>query len=62
MFEASHPFAFFDYFRVPYEVRPPQDADGHLGAPASVGRLRAGAASWSPGALIVLAARGYRPG
>ena len=22
MFEASHPFAFFDYFRVPYEVRP----------------------------------------
>ena len=22
MFEASHPFAFFDYFRVPYEVSP----------------------------------------
>src|SRR5271165_4409193 len=40
MFEASHPFAFFDYYRVPYDVRPPQDADGHLGAPASVGRLR----------------------
>ena len=23
MFEATHPFAFFDYFRIPYEVRPP---------------------------------------
>jgi glycosyltransferase involved in cell wall biosynthesis len=40
MFETSHPFAFFDYFRVPYDVRPPQDAGGHLGAPASVGWLR----------------------
>jgi glycosyltransferase involved in cell wall biosynthesis len=38
MFEASHPFAFFDYYRVPYQVRPPQDANGHLGAPP-VGRL-----------------------
>ena len=24
LFEASHPFAFFDYFRIPYEVRPLQ--------------------------------------
>lgn len=38
MFEASHPFAFFDYYRVPYEVQPSQDANGHPGAPL-VGRL-----------------------
>jgi hypothetical protein len=36
VFEASHPFAFLDYFRVPYEVRGPADAD----APHRIGRLR----------------------
>ena len=43
MFEASHPFAFFDYFRVPYNVGLPQGADGARGRPAGtpqVGRLR----------------------
>ncbi len=39
MFEASHPFALFDYFRVPYQVRPAQPAAGDPGAPA-VHRLR----------------------
>jgi hypothetical protein len=38
MFQASHPFAFFDYYRVPYEVQSPQDANGNRGAPL-VGRL-----------------------
>ena len=36
MFKASHPFAFFDYFRIPYEVRPPQQGNGHAGAAAFV--------------------------
>ncbi|MFD7158621.1 hypothetical protein ACFV9C_28755 [Kribbella sp. NPDC059898] len=30
MFEATHPFAFFDYFRVPYDVVP-ADADREIG-------------------------------
>lgn len=34
VFEASHPFAFLDYFRVPYEVR------GHAGASQRIGRLQ----------------------
>lgn len=33
MFEASHPFLFFDYFRVPYQVRPPRSGDGATGLP-----------------------------
>jgi len=41
VFEACHPFAFFDYFRVPYEVQSPLHADDHAGAPAFVHRLRA---------------------
>ena len=32
MFEASDSFAFFDYFRVPYQVRPPHLENGHAGA------------------------------
>jgi hypothetical protein len=39
VFEASHPFALFDYFRVPYEVRPLQHAEGYIDAPISVCRL-----------------------
>jgi hypothetical protein len=27
VFEASHPFVFFDYLRVPYQVRPPRNRD-----------------------------------
>jgi len=41
MFEASHPFAFFDYFRVPYDVSPAEASPGKSGTPAAVGRLRA---------------------
>jgi hypothetical protein len=36
LFSASHPFAFFDYFRIPYEVRPPEERTGHAGAAAFV--------------------------
>lgn len=36
MFEASHSFSFFDYFRVPYEVRPYQQRKSLVGAPAFV--------------------------
>ena len=38
LFEASHPFAFFDYFRVPYDIRVPS-RDGRPRQPAAVGRL-----------------------
>ena len=41
MFEASHPFAFFDYFRTPYEVRPPTQGTSHAGAAAFVRTLTA---------------------
>ena len=30
MFEASHPFGLFDYFRVPYQVRPAPRRDNVL--------------------------------
>jgi hypothetical protein len=39
MFEASHPFAFFDYFRVPYDVMPSAVSLGRSQAAATVGRL-----------------------
>lgn len=39
LFRASHPFAFFDYFRTPYEVRPPQEGNDHAGATAFVRTL-----------------------
>ena len=48
MFEASYPFAFFDYFRVPYEVSPTEASPGPSGAPAPVGRLRALTAGENP--------------
>jgi hypothetical protein len=41
VFEASHPFAFFDYFRIPYEVRPFRQGNGHAGAAAFVRTLTA---------------------
>ena len=41
MFEASHPFAFFDYFRTPYEVRPRVQGNSHAGAAAFVRTLTA---------------------
>ena len=39
MFKASHPFSFFDYFRVPYEVRPLREENGSAGAAAFVRSL-----------------------
>jgi hypothetical protein len=39
LFQASHPFAFFDYFRVPYEVRPSQQWDRQAGASAFMREL-----------------------
>jgi hypothetical protein len=39
LFEASHPFALFDYFRTPYQVRPPAQAGSHAGAAAFVRTL-----------------------
>ena len=41
MFRTSHPFAFFDYFRTPYEVRPPRPGHGQPGAAAFVRTLTA---------------------
>ena len=44
MFEASHPFLFFDYFRVPYQTRPLPSRDRASGPPvqrlAAVGQSR----------------------
>jgi hypothetical protein len=39
VFESSHPFAFFDYFRVPYAVQPALAADHRAGTVVSVHRL-----------------------
>jgi hypothetical protein len=41
LFRTSHPFAFFDYFRTPYEVGPPRPGHGHPGAAAFVRTLTA---------------------
>jgi peptidoglycan/xylan/chitin deacetylase (PgdA/CDA1 family) len=40
MFEASRPFAFFDYYRVPYQVRPPAGPPGPVGVLRAAGRGR----------------------
>ena len=39
MFDASHPFDFFDYFRVPYQVQPSVRRDAPVGAAAFVRTL-----------------------
>jgi hypothetical protein len=41
MFEASHSFAFFDYFRVPYDVSSAEASHGRSQTLAAVGRLHA---------------------
>jgi hypothetical protein len=41
MFESSHPFAFFDYFRVPYEISPSTAPHDRARGPVPLGRLRA---------------------
>lgn len=40
MFEASHPFAFFDYFRVPYETVQAGSSSEHFQTRPPLGRLR----------------------
>jgi hypothetical protein len=52
VFEASHPFAFFDYFRVPYEISPPSAGQDQPTAPASVGWLRALGPGGKPGRAL----------
>jgi hypothetical protein len=49
VFEASHPFTFFDYFRVPYAISSPAAAQDRPAAPASVGWLRALGQADKPG-------------
>jgi peptidoglycan/xylan/chitin deacetylase (PgdA/CDA1 family) len=49
VFDASHPFAFFDYFRVPYQVRLPLEADGSAGSTASVHEVRTAQQRGRPG-------------
>jgi peptidoglycan/xylan/chitin deacetylase (PgdA/CDA1 family) len=41
VFESSYPFSFFDYFRIPYQVRPWSAAGGRAGPCPPVHRLRA---------------------
>ncbi len=62
MFESCHPFAFFEYFRVPYVVRPEVAAPGQAHAALPVHRLRA--AKQSPGSsrsLLWPAVGGHGP-
>jgi hypothetical protein len=40
VFDASHPFTFFDYFRVPYQVRPLSSEPGTTSSRAPVHQLR----------------------
>ena len=68
MFQTSHPFAFFDYFRVPYEVLPPHDGNGLSSSPSPVHWLRSDAGDQPPRSLLWPAAEtraappGYRLG
>lgn len=48
MFESCHPFSFFDYFRVPYYVRPTPAAGQHGRTPFSVHQLRVADQSGDP--------------
>jgi len=49
VFESCHPFPFFDYFRVPYAVRPELAADHHGGGPFPVHGLRVADQPGQPG-------------
>jgi hypothetical protein len=56
VFESSHPFAFFDYFRVPYQVT----SASHAGMPAAIGRLQPEDHARHPGpSLLWLVAGGH---
>lgn len=60
MFTASRPFAFFDYFRVPYEVLPSRQGNGHAGAAAFASTLTAARPGRAPRSLT-WAGAGARP-
>ncbi len=63
MFEASHPFGFFDYFRVPYHRGVAGDGDGDLRPPGPIGRLRvAGQDDSAARSLLWLRAEAGRAG
>jgi hypothetical protein len=61
LFEASHPFAFFDYFRTPYDVRPPSQGNGHAGAAAFVRTLTAVARPGRTGRSLMWIGADARP-
>jgi len=61
VFEASHPFAFFDYFRTPYKVRPSQRATSHAGATAFVCTLTALARQGRPARSLMWVSADARP-
>ncbi len=48
MFESSRPFAFFDYFRIPYDLRPDLGAEGCSRSPLPVRRLRLATGDGAP--------------
>lgn len=48
MFEASHPFTFFDYFRVPYITPSPDAPDGPSATHSPVGSLRPAESAGGP--------------
>ena len=57
MFESSYPFAFFDYFRVPYTVRPALAVGRPARTPCPVHRMRtAGPPGGAPCSLLWLGA------
>jgi hypothetical protein len=61
LFRASHPFAFFDYFRTPYEVRPAEESNGHAGAAAFVRVLTAEAGPGQASRSLLWADADARP-
>ena len=63
MFESSHPFAFFDYFRVPCTVRPELAAGDGARAPVPVHQVRmTGEPGGASRCLLWLGTGAGRPG
>ena len=61
LFTASHPFAFFDYFRTPYELRPPGAPNGPVGAAAFVRTLTVAAPPGRPPRSLMWIGADARP-
>jgi hypothetical protein len=61
VFAASHPFAFFDYFRVPYDVRPFPSAGVRIGSTPGIHQLRTAEDGGQPArSLFWLSAQPHR--